>query len=66
MSVKRYIAINLNDFHHRSKEWQGGDDKTVEIMVIGAKNMNNAKRTATTNNKNAWLIVPAYNSNNIV
>lgn len=61
-----YIAINLKDFHDKSKQWQGGKIKSVEIKVIGEDSLEKAKKTAQIDNNNAWQVFNLNTTKNII
>ena len=61
-----YLAINLRDFHKSEKKWQGGTESKVEVMVVGAKNLERAKNTAQIGNNNPWYVIPFNNTKNII
>ncbi len=57
---KSFIAIDLTDFHDKSKKWQGGGNvDTVKIRVLGGRNLEQAKRLAKSIDPgNAWYVFP--------
>jgi hypothetical protein len=63
--MKSWIAIELDDFHDPSKQWQRGTDETVKIQVIGARNLEKAKETARIGNDKAWMVFPLSTIKNI-
>ena len=66
MRPKTYLAINLTDFHKPKKKWQGGTETQVEVVTIGAKNLEHAKRIAQAGNNDPWYVVPFHNTKNII
>ncbi len=63
--MKSWIAIDLKDYHDKSKTWQGGKVNNVRVKVIGALSLENAKRTARLDNTNAWLVYSLNTTKNI-
>jgi hypothetical protein len=59
MNKKRWLAIDLEDFHDSSKRWQGrdGHDTFVRCKVVGGKNLDQAKKCARTGDGRAWYVV---------
>jgi len=70
---KSFIAIDLADFHSKTKRWQGGAllggkkaEDFVKIQVVGGRNLNEAKRTAAAGNDGAWYVFPMGTYRNMV
>lgn len=63
--MKSWIAISLSDFHNPEKKWQRGDNESVRVSVIGARNLEQAKKTARACNDDAWMVFPLGSTKNI-
>ena len=67
MKTKHFIAINLEDYHDRSKRWQGGAVNFVRVRVVGGKNLNQAKKCVAELYPNqAWYVFPMGTMRNMV
>lgn len=64
--MKRYIAIDLGDFHEGRKYWQGGTEESVKIKTLSAPNLKKAKEYAhLIDTSKAWLVVESSTTKNI-
>ena len=62
--MKSYIAINLKDYHDKSKKWQGGDIDSVKVQIIGASSLDKAKNFFK-GSSGSFMIFPLNSTKNI-
>lgn len=57
MTPKRFLAVDLNDFHDPSKKWQRGTHDFVKVRVIRASTLEKAKqRLRDLYSDHAWYV----------